>query len=56
MNRSSNVFVDIAVYSMVVAGIFVMTNPTSQGPKFVSAATKGYADIVQASSGQKVTA
>jgi hypothetical protein len=56
MNRSSNVFVDLVVYSFVVAGIFVLTNPQSQGPKFVTAATHGYASIVQAASGQRVTA
>lgn len=56
MNKSSNVFTDIVVYSFIVAGIFVMTGPQSQGPKFVTAATSGYAGIVQAASGQSVTA
>lgn len=55
MNKGNNVFVDIVVYSFIVAGIFVMTEPNSQGPAFVKASTNGYANIVQAASGQKLT-
>lgn len=56
MNKSSNnVFVDIVVYSMIVAGIFVMTANTN-GTNLVKASTGGYAGIVQAATGQKVTA
>lgn len=57
MNRSggNNVFVDIVVYSMIVAGIFVMTANTN-GTNLVKASTGGYAGIIQAATGQKVTA
>lgn len=53
MNKSSNVLTDIVVYSMVVAGIFVLSNPQSQGPKLVSAFTGGYAGIIRAATGQR---
>lgn len=56
MRGGSNVFTDIVVYSMLVAGILVMTKPGSQGPSLVKASTHGYADIVQAATGQTVTA
>ena len=57
MNRASqSTTTDIVVYSMVVAGILVLTRPGSQGPGFVKALTSGYAGIVQAASGQRVTA
>lgn len=55
MNKSNNVFADLIVYSFVVAGIFVLTEPSSQGPKFVTSATHGYANIVQAASGQHLS-
>ncbi len=47
---------DIVVYSSIVAGIFVMTAPKSQGPALVGKVTNGYARILQAESGQRVTA
>lgn len=47
---------DIVVYSFVVAGIVVLTRPGSQGPTLLKNLTSGYARIVQASSGQSVTA
>lgn len=43
---------DLVVYSMIVAGILVMTRPGSQGPKLVSSLTTGYANIVKAVTGQ----
>ena len=51
-NQSRSVFTDLVVYSMIVAGILVMTKPGSQGPSLVNATTGGYARIVQAASGQ----
>lgn len=51
-----NDLADLITYSFIVAGILVMTRPNSQGPKLVSNLAKGYAGIVQASSGQTVTA
>lgn len=56
MNRSSNTATDIVVYSFLVGGILVLTRPGSQGPGFLKALTSGYARIVQASTGQPVTA
>ena len=52
MNRQSNVFADIVVYSMLVGGLLVMTRPGSQGPTLVTAATNGYSGIVKAATGQ----
>jgi hypothetical protein len=54
MNRSSgsNVLTDIVVYSMLVAGLLVMTRPGSQGPPLVSAFTGGYSNIIKAATGQ----
>lgn len=49
-------FTDIVVYSSIVAGIFVMTAPKSQGPALVGKVTGGYTGLVQAETGQKVTA
>lgn len=43
---------DIATYSLIVAGILVMTRPGSQGPKLVTSLTSGYANIVKAVTGQ----
>lgn len=56
MNKSSNAVTDLVVYSFVVGGILVLTRPGSQGPSFVKNLTGGYARIVQASTGQSVTA
>lgn len=56
MNRNANAVTDLVVYSMIVAGILVLTRPGSQGPKFVTNLTHGYARIVQAASGQPATA
>ena len=55
MNKSNNVFVDLVTYSFVVAGIFVMT-ANQNGTNLVKASTGGYAGIVQAATGQHVTA
>lgn len=55
MNKQGGVLTDIVVYSFLVAGIFVMTEPNSQGPKFITALTTGYANVVQAASGQKLS-
>ena len=55
MNKRSTAS-DIVVYSMIVAGILVMTRPGSQGPALVNNTTGGYAKIVQAASGQPATA
>lgn len=52
MNRGSNALTDLIVYSFVVGGILVLTRPGSQGPKFVTNLTTGYARIVEASTGQ----
>jgi hypothetical protein len=52
----SNTTTDIVVYSMIVAGILVMTRPGSQGPGLVNNLTHGYARIVQATTGQPATA
>ena len=51
----NNALTDLIVYSMLVAGILVMTKPGSQGPSFIKSLTGGYANIVQASSGQPLT-
>lgn len=52
----NNALVDLIVYSSIVAGILVLTKPGSQGPALVKGTTRGYADIVQAETGQSVTA
>ena len=52
----SNTASDIVVYSMLVAGVFLMTKPGGQGPSLVNALTHGYARIVQAATGQPATA
>jgi hypothetical protein len=52
----SNTTTDFVVYSMIVAGILVMTRPGSQGPGLVNNLTHGYARIVQAVTGQPTTA
>ena len=51
MNGQTNVFTDIVVYSMLVAGLLVMTRPGSQGPALVSSAESGYAGIVKSATG-----
>lgn len=48
MNTAS----DFVVYSLVVAGIFVMTAPNSKGPQLVNSLTSGYAKIVNAVTGR----
>ena len=50
MNKAA----DIATYAFLVGGILVLTRPGSQGPKFISGLTSGFAHIVQASTGQKI--
>lgn len=55
MKRGGNVLTDIVVYSMLVAGIMLMTKPGGQGPTLVKATTGGYAQILQAATGQTVS-
>ena len=52
----NNATTDLIVYSMIVAGILVMTRPGSQGPPLVNSLTGGYAKIAQAVTGQHVGA
>lgn len=52
----NNTATDLIVYSSLVAAIMVLTRPGSQGPGFVKALTGGYGRIVQAETGQPVTA
>ena len=47
-----NTLSDAVIYSLIVAGILVLTRPGSQGPKLVSSLTSGYANIVKAVTGQ----
>lgn len=42
---------DIAAAAFVVAGLYVMARPNSQGPSLISAVTGGFANIVTASTG-----
>jgi uncharacterized membrane protein len=49
-----NKLFDIFTYAFLVGGLLVLTRPGSQGPKFISSLTGGYAHIVQAATGQKV--
>jgi hypothetical protein len=46
---------DIITYSFLVGGILVMTRPGSQGPGFVRSLGHSFSNIVQASTGQKLT-
>lgn len=52
----NNALTDLIVYSSLVAGILVLTKPGSQGPSLLKNLTGGYARIVQAETGQSVTA
>ena len=52
----NNTTADIVTYSMIVAGILLMTRPGSQGPALVNNLTHGYARIAQAVTGQPATA
>lgn len=47
---------DIATWSFIVAGILVLTRPGSQGPSLVRALGSSWTGLVQAASGQRVTA
>lgn len=51
MNR----FVDLGTYAFIVGGILVLTRPGSQGPGFVRSLGNSFANVVQASTGQKVS-
>lgn len=51
MNR----LVDIGTYAFIVGGILVLTRPGSQGPTFVRAIGGAFSNVVQASTGQKVS-
>lgn len=48
-------FYDFLVYGIIVGGIFVMTRPGSQGPKFVSSLGGALTGFAQAVTGQPVT-
>ena len=45
-------FWDFLVYGIVVGGIFVLTAPKSQGPKFVTAVGSGITNFAKAVTGQ----
>ncbi len=51
-----NTISDAVTYSAIVAGILVLTRPGSQGPKLFTAVTHGWAQILQAATGQKLSA
>jgi hypothetical protein len=51
-----NSMTDFITYSFLVGGIFLMTKPGGQGPSFVKNLFGGYAQVVQASTGQPATA
>lgn len=48
----NNTVTDFVVYSLIVAGILVMTKPGSQGPALVNNLTNGYSNIVKSVTGQ----
>ena len=50
-----NKITDIATYAFLVGGILVLTRPGSQGPGFVRALGHSFSNIVQASTGQKLS-
>ena len=52
----NNSLTDLVVYSFLVGAILVLTRPGSQGPALIKNLTGGYARIVQASTGQTVSA
>lgn len=52
----NNAITDLIVYSFLVGAILVLTRPGSQGPALVKNLTSGYGRIVQASTGQSVSA
>lgn len=52
MNRAF----DLGTYAFLVAGIFVLTSPKSKGPQLVKALGGSFSGVVQAASGQRVTA
>jgi len=52
----NNTLTDLVVYSFLVGAVLVLTRPGSQGPMLVKNLTSGYGRIVQASTGQAVTA
>lgn len=47
MNRITDIF----VYSLVVAGILVLTRPGSQGPAFVTALGTAWSQILRSATG-----
>lgn len=51
----NNSITDLVVYSSIVAGIYLFTK-SGNGASLVKSATSGYAGIVQAETGQSVTA
>lgn len=55
MRGGGNVLTDIVVYSSIVAGIMLMTKPGGQGPAVLNSATHGYANILQAETGQNLS-
>lgn len=52
----NNTLADLIFWSFGVGGVVVLTRPGSQGPSLLKNLTGGYAGIVQASTGQAVTA
>ena len=54
--KQRSVLTDVVTYSLIVAGILVLSRPGSKGPALVNSVTCGYAMIVQAASGQPATA
>lgn len=48
-----NKLTDLGVYAFVVAGIYVFTK-TTNGVNFVSALFGGFANVVQAATGQRL--
>ena len=43
--------VDIGMGALVLAGIFVMVRPNSQGPKLVSNVATGFSSVIKAATG-----
>lgn len=52
----SNSVTDLIVYTSLVALVLVLTKPGSQGPALFQSLTSGYGRIIQAETGQSVTA
>lgn len=44
-------FADVAMGVLVLAGIFTLVRPRSQGPKFVKNLTGGFSSVVRSATG-----